>query len=149
MNTQNWLRAALLSLTCLGASVAQAEDLLLGDIKAQGATQLSGTELKKLMDGASITRKTANGSTQNWTHDPDGKMMVGSDRKGNVSLNFKTTSFPGTWSANENGTYCVNIEYPSKTENWCHFVFKAGDQYYFVKSPNNNADPVKPFSVGH
>ena len=52
----------------------------------------------------------------------------------------------GSWRLADNGTYCVKIVWGMVTEDWCSYIFKAGDKYYGVRSLADNA-PATEFEI--
>ncbi|MBK6974395.1 MAG: hypothetical protein IPH26_16100 [Sterolibacteriaceae bacterium] len=116
--------------------LAQAENLHLSDLKSQNAVQLTADELKQLMPGAKVAHHSDAGSLRRWTNEADGKFVASSDVHRDPGWVGKTKSSGGrgTWHIGDNATYCVAIEWPGRSENWCRYIFKAGDKYYGVKS---------------
>ncbi len=110
---------------------AQAGDLLLSDLKAQGGVQLSADELKQLMPNAKVVSYYEE-STRRWKNDPDGKFVASGDSRRHISGKSQTAQ--GTWHVGDNGTYCVTLEWSKRSESWCRYIFKVGDKYYGVKS---------------
>ena len=49
-----------------------------------------------------------------------------------------------TWRVQDNGTLCVTIKWPTLSEDWCRYVFTAGDKYYAVGKHEDNA-PANEF----
>lgn len=112
---------------------AQAGDLLLSDLKAQGGVQLSADELKELMPNAKVVSYYEE-STRRWKNDADGKFVASGDSRRHISSSGKSQTAQGTWHVGDNGTYCVTLEWPRRSESWCRYIFKVGDKYYGVKS---------------
>jgi hypothetical protein len=129
---------------CGLASSGQAEQITLNDIKAQNGVQLSATELRQILPGATVSRTGAAGATIRWTNNPDGKFIASRDSGGGtVSAHGRQghdRTAPGTWSIADNATYCVVIEWPvATTENWCNYIFKIGDKYYGIRGLTDGA----------
>jgi hypothetical protein len=112
---------------------AQAGDLLLSDLKAQGGVQLSADELKELMPNAKVVSYYEE-STRRWKNDPDGKFVASGDSRRHMGSRGMHQTAQGTWHVGDNGTYCVTLEWPRRSESWCRYIFKVGDKYYGVKS---------------
>jgi len=150
MRLYSSVRAAALSAGLLVAAFAvQADPMHLSDIKDANGQQLSVDDLRQLMPGAKVTSIWSNGSTRRWTNDTDGKLNATSDNRGNTGSGGRmnvTARGEGTWSVNDNGAYCVNIEWRALTENWCRFIFKVGDKYWGVPSLANNAAMAVEFN---
>jgi hypothetical protein len=45
----------------------------------------------------------------------------------------------GTWTVDAKGSYCVHIQWPMQTEEWCRYIFKAGDKYYTFLTLDDSA----------
>ena len=114
--------------------IVQAGELTLNDIKSQNPVQLSADDLKQLMPNAKVVSYTPAGSARLWKNEPDGKFIASSDVRRDPNRSGKGSQGQGTWHVGDNGTYCVTIEWPRRSENWCRYIFKAGDKYYGVKS---------------
>jgi hypothetical protein len=112
---------------------AQAADLMLSDLKAQGGVQLSVEELKSLLTDAKVVSYHEE-STRRWKNDADGKFVASGDARRHISSSPKLQTAQGTWHVGDNGTYCVTLEWQRRTESWCRYIFKVGDKYYGVKS---------------
>ncbi|VVE28504.1 hypothetical protein PAQ31011_03539 [Pandoraea aquatica] len=138
--------AALLSVPGL----ACADPMHLSDIKDANGQQLSVDDLRSLMPGAHVTNVIQNGSTRKWVNESGGSLNATSDNKGNIGSGGRSVQVAhatGTWSVNDNGAYCVNMEWRALTENWCRFMFKVGDKYYGVTSLANGAAIATEFSI--
>jgi hypothetical protein len=114
------------------AAVAHADEPRLSDLRAQNAVQLSAADLRQLMPGAKVKSVHDNGSAPNWKNNPDGKFMASSDVRG--KLKTLSQASPGTWRVDDAGTYCVTIEWPKLTEDWCKYIFKVNGKYFGVNS---------------
>ena len=67
---------AILVAGLLGLPLAvQAEDLVLNDLTAKGAVQLSAEELKQLMPNAKVANHLED-STRRWTNEPEDRKSV-------------------------------------------------------------------------
>jgi hypothetical protein len=122
------LRSILASVVLTLPLAAQAGDLLLRDLKAQGGAQLSANELKELMPNAKVVSYSEE-NTRRWKNDPDGKFVASSDAR-----RRQVPTAQGTWHVGDDGAYCVTLEWPKSSESWCRYIFKVGDKYYGVKS---------------
>ena len=124
------LRAIVAVLSGL-CGVAYAQVLTLADVKTKNAVQLSADDLKQLMPSAKVVSRTNTGSTRNWENATNGTLVASSDGKGYTQGNTKPGSGSGTWRVADKGTYCVTIQWSVRTsEEWCRYIFKAGDKYY-------------------
>jgi len=127
------LRSILASVVLTLPLAAQADGLLLRDLKMQGGVQLSADELKELMPNAKVVSYYEE-STRRWKNDPDGKFVASGDSRRHISGSPKLQTAQGTWHVGDNGTYCVTLEWTRRSESWCRYIFKVGDKYYGVKS---------------
>lgn len=137
-------------LLCASTQVIAEEStpLRLSDLKAQGATQLSTDELQALLPGAKVKSVNMKGSTRMWENAADGSLIASSDNRGLLSAK-KISTAHGSWQLGNNGTYCVFLEWPSTTEQWCRFIFKAGDKYYGVKSAADLSSVAFQLELSH
>lgn len=126
------------------ASAQDASGLKLSDLKTQGAAQLSKEELQTLLPGAKVVNLTSTGSTRRWQNDADGKFVASSDARG--SFGRRASTAHGTWFLGDNATYCVQIEWPHLTEQWCRYIFKLGDKYYGIKSLSDSSSQAHEFA---
>lgn len=130
---------SILSLILLAFPLAaQASDVVLNDLKAQNGVMLSSDELSQLLPNARVVSYFS-GSTRIWKNEPDGTFVAYSDVRGGMRKLMTHTSAQGTWHVGKNGTYCVTLDWPKKTEKWCRHIFKANGKYYGVKSLDDGA----------
>jgi len=127
------LRPILVSVLFSLPLAAQAADLTLNDIKTQNGVQLSADELKKLLPNAKVVSYFSE-STRHWRNEPDGKFVASSDVRRDPNRPGKVANAQGTWHVGDNGTYCVTLEWPRRSESWCRYIFKVGEKYYGVKT---------------
>ena len=106
---QSMLASVLLALPM----AAQADSLVLNDLKAQNGVQLTADELKQLMPNAKVVSQYVEGgtSTRRWKNGPDGKFVASSDVGRSVTAKAGGVTGQGTWHVAENGTYCVTIDW--------------------------------------
>jgi hypothetical protein len=135
----------LLAIPMIAAS--QQSGLMLNDLKAQNAIQLTVDELRQLLPGANMSRRTNAGSTHRWTNEPGGQMIVSSDGTGRFQGSGRGGTGKGTWHIGDNGTYCVTIEWNRSSDNWCRYLFRLGDKYYGVNSVANGTAPAMEFEI--
>ncbi|VVE40580.1 hypothetical protein PHO31112_04124 [Pandoraea horticolens] len=141
-----FLASGLLALS----TFVYADPMRLSDLKDANGRQLSVDDLRSLMPGAHITNVINNGSTRKWINKTNGTLNATSDNKGNLGSGGRLVQVAhatGTWSVNDNGSYCVNLEWRALTENWCRFMFKVGDKYYGVTSLANGAAITTEFTI--
>jgi len=139
------LRPILASFLLALPLVAQAGDLVLNDIKAQNGVQLSVDELKQLMPNAKVVSYSEGGSSRHWKNEPDGKFVASSDVRRDPNRPGKVANAQGTWRVGDNGTYCVTLEWPKRSESWCRYIFKVGEKYYGVKSITDGTATAQEF----
>lgn len=125
------LRPIIVSVLLALPLSVQAGDLMLRDLKARNGVLLSVDELKQLLTDAKVVSYHEE-STRRWKNDADGKFVASGDARRHVGARPQTAQ--GTWHVGDNGTYCVTIEWPRRSESWCRYIFKIGDKYYGVKS---------------
>ena len=112
-------------------AVANAQVVTLAEVKTKNAVQLSADELKQLMPGAKVVSRTNAGSTRTWENNANGTFVASSDGKGTSGGGARRSSGNGTWRVEDKGTYCATIEWGAMShEEWCRYIFKAGDKYY-------------------
>ena len=123
------LRAMVVIVSLGISSAVAAQPVTLADVKAKNAVQLSADELKQLMPGAKVVSRTNAGSTRSWENNANGTFVASSDSKGGTGR-ARPSSGNGTWRVDDKGTYCVTIQWNITPEEWCRYIFKAGDKYY-------------------
>jgi len=139
------IRIILTSILLLSPLMAQSGEVVLGDLRAQNATQLSKDELTQVLPGAKVY-SDFRGSTRRWKNEANGKFVASSDGRREATKIGKQITGHGTWHIGDNGTYCVMIEWPKRTENWCKYIFKTADKYYGVKSLTDGAAEANAFT---
>ncbi|MGE4449737.1 MAG: hypothetical protein AB7E15_15695, partial [Azospira sp.] len=123
-------------------------NLTLGDLMNQGAVQQSRDDLLSLLPGAKVSNVSRNGSVRHWEN-IEGREFVASATNPTAGLNYARFTGKGSWRLGDNGTYCVHIEWPVTSEQWCHFIFKLGSKYYTVRSTTDPASPAYEFTFVH
>jgi len=139
------LRFILASVLLALPLAARADGLVLNDLKAQNGVQLSTDELKQLLPNAKVVSYSETGSTRRWKNETDGKFVASSDVRRDVHRSGMPTTAQGTWHVGDNGTYCVTLEWPKRSESWCRYIFKVGGKYYGVKSVDNGTAKAQEF----
>ncbi|MFM1892163.1 MAG: hypothetical protein RLZ44_1240 [Pseudomonadota bacterium] len=123
--------------------VAPAAGLVLNDLKAQNARQLSKEELQELVPNANVVSH-ARGNRRTWKNKEGGK-FIANTQTGRTGMVGMQITGDGTWHIGDNGAYCVTIEWPKATENWCKYIFKTDGKYYGVKSLSDGAANADEF----
>lgn len=139
------LRWGLISALLVFPSAALTADMVLNDLKAQNGIQLSTDELKQLLPDAKVVSKSK-GNLRRWSNKSNGKFMASSDSRGQVG-SVKQITGQGTWHIGDNGTFCIKIEWPKHTENWCKYIFKIGEEYYGVNSISDGAEKAYKYEI--
>lgn len=121
-------RIVVFAILMVWCPFALAQALTLAEVKAKGAVQLSAADLKQLLPGDTVISQTPTGSTRRWQNRADGDLSGSSDGRG--TQRALPYSGSGTWKIDDNGTYCVHIRWNMLNEDWCRYVFRAGDKYY-------------------
>jgi hypothetical protein len=120
-------------------SVAAAQALTLAEVKAKGGVELSASDLKQLMPDAKVVNRLPTGSTRHWTNKAEGTFVASTDGRSLSGGRNIPASGPGSWRLADNGTYCVKIDWGMLKEDWCSYIFKAGDKYYGVRRLDDSA----------
>ena len=107
-------------------------------LATEGPVKMTKKELLAFLPGTHTSYTVKTGSLHRWTNEPDGKFVVSTNNKkyGSV-LGVQNATQSGTWKVNEEGKYCVKIDWKREPEDWCAFVFKGKNGEYFL----NKADP--------
>jgi len=116
-------RLAIAVLGCVVTVLAIAQD---------DATRMTREELLSFLPGTKVTQITEAGSERRWSNGPDGKFFATSNNKqyGNA-LGTQMASNAGTWTVNDEGKYCIDIDWKRVHEKWCAYILKSqGDIYY-------------------
>jgi len=133
-------RTILFAASMMVCTFASSQAVTLADVKAKNAVQLSADDLKQLMPGAKVVNQTIGGGTNRWENSPSGDVAASTDGRGGGG---KPTpgSGSGTWKIDDKGMYCVNIRWSwrGRIEDWCRYVFKAGDKYYAFDALDDTA----------
>ena len=116
------LKIALVAVGFVVSVTALAED---------GAVKMSKEELLSFLPGVKVTQIASSGSERHWTNEPGGKIYMNTNNKlYGSAMGTQTASHEGTWSVNDEGKYCIDVDWKRIRENWCANVLKAQDNYY-------------------
>jgi hypothetical protein len=141
-------RAAVAAWLLAGAATfaARAQDVTTwGELRVTAPVTLSRAELQALLPGASMSRTNDKGSTHRWTNAPDGKMVVSSDNRGRSG---RQSSATGTWSIDEEGRYCMSVQWrQGESEESCRFLLAAGGVYWAASSLKSDAQKVYRLTI--
>lgn len=137
--------ASVLAIAFLGAAspapAQESSQLRLSDISGKGAKLLTVEELRELLPGAKVTSQGGK-AERRWENNADGKFVASGFDPSTTTPNMRNFNGQGTWHIGDNGTYCVQIEWKRKTEQWCRYLYKLGDKYYAANSAVDSAAPV-------
>jgi len=133
---------AMLTAAVLGANalaLAQgSSQLKLRDVLAKGAKRLSAEEVQQLLPGAKVTSVSGRGVTRRWKNSADGKFVASGYDPTTTTPRYQSFQAQGSWHIGDNGRYCVTLEWPGTTEQWCRILFKLDDKYYGVNVKSAN-----------
>ena len=110
----------------------------LRDLTSQNAVKLAAPEVQALASGGSVQTVSGQGTLRTWKNSEDGKLFASASGTGLP----RGASGTGTWHVAGNGTYCVQIEWERRSEQWCRFIYRVGDKHYGVKSDTDLAAPA-------
>lgn len=97
------------------------------------AGKMSKDELLSFLPGTKVTHTAAStGSLRYWTNEPDGKFVASSNNKGGSALGTQGATAGGTWTINDAGKYCVEINWRTLDEKWCATVLKGTGGVYYL-----------------
>ena len=124
------LRLTIIAVSIGICALADAQTLTVGEIKTKGAVQLSSEDLKQLLPGAKVMSKLPDGTTRRWENKPNGTLVASSDAAGMGGGRAYRVQGSGTWKIDDNGRFCVAIQWNTKSEDVCRFILKADGKYY-------------------
>ena len=103
----------------------------------QAVTTMTRDELLTFLPNKHVKHVHKNGSLRRWVNEPNGEFIASSDNKqfGNVT-GTRTGNAAGTWLVDNDGRYCVTINWKRVDEKWCASVLKGADGSYYL----NQAD---------
>ena len=112
-------------------SLASGQVVMLGEVKAKHAVQLSTDDLKQLLPDAKIVQHTVAGSTRRWTNNGNGTFVASSDGFSLTMGQYDGGTGQGTWRIDEErGTFCVTLQWIRLQEEWCRYILRAGEKFY-------------------
>ncbi|MDQ8022272.1 MAG: hypothetical protein REI94_10565 [Moraxellaceae bacterium] len=130
---------SLLPLTAL------ADPATVAELRAAGATALNSGQVRQLLPKAEVVSMAETGMERRWVNLDDGSFVA---RASNPRLpKAPAQSGAGTWSIDDRGAYCVNIDWFTRKEAWCQFVFSLGDRHYISVSQVNPEARVAAIQV--
>jgi hypothetical protein len=104
----------------------------------EGTVKMTKTELQALLPDTQSIYETKAGSIQRWKNEPDGKFIASTNNKKLGSpLGVQNVTAPGTWRVNDEGKYCITIDWRREPADWCSYVYKSADGEYFLGGSEN------------
>ena len=103
-----------------------------------GATKMTRDELLSFLPGAKVTHLSQAGSERHWTNKADGTLFANTNNKlyGN-NIGTQTSSHAGIWAVNDEGKYCIDIDWKRVHEKWCANILKSQDGSYFLNTADD------------
>ena len=101
----------------------------------EGNRTLTREELLEFLPGTKVTHYSPAGSERHWINQADGTLFATSNNKlyGNA-IGTQGGSHGGTWMINNEGKYCIDIDWKRVHEKWCATVLKSQDGGYYLNS---------------
>jgi hypothetical protein len=125
-------KTTIAALAAVGWAIATipvaAEEMTLGDIKAQSIPRMSKDELAALLPGSTYNQVFGPSVRVYWKHEPDGTLN-GARSQGRPSKLIPRT---GKWWVMNDGAYCVDTvgQTADDTVKSCRYLYKVGDNYF-------------------
>ena|SRR5271165_4217245 len=113
----------LFAASMIVCSLAFGQVSTLADVKTKSAVQLSADDLKQLLPGSKVT---ANGGSLHWENSPNGSAEGAHTPAGRS----RPLPASGNWKIDDQGAYCVDLNWSAGSAHWCRYLFKMGDKYY-------------------
>lgn len=133
------MRMCITAVTIAATGIAIAQGSTSSASDNTQAVKMTKDELEVFLPGTSVRYLTRVGSTHRWTNDSSGKFVARTDNKKYDTSGVNSASGYGTWKVNDEGKYCVNIDWKRETEDWCAFILKTADGGYYL----NKVDPTR------
>lgn len=114
--------------------IAVFASLVATSILAQdGSRKMTRDELLSFLPGAKVTHISQAGSERHWTNNSDGTLVANNNNKlyGN-SIGTQAATQAGTWMVNDEGKYCIDIDWKRVHEKWCANILKSQDGAYYL-----------------
>ncbi|MBS1140727.1 MAG: hypothetical protein H6R13_2180 [Proteobacteria bacterium] len=115
-------------------SIAVFACLVATNVLAQdGSRKMTRDELLSFLPGAKVTHISQAGSERRWTNKTDGTLIANSNNKlyGNA-IGTQGATQAGTWMVNDEGKYCIDIDWKRVHEKWCANIIKSQDGAYYL-----------------
>jgi hypothetical protein len=140
------LTTALALSLCSAVALSQ-QPQVLGDLASKQPAKLSRDDLQKLLPGASMSRTTGGGSTQFWTNEASGTFIISTDG-GSTPGRRQRGSGQGTWRIDDQGRYCVVLNWAAAKEDWCRVVIRTSDGYYLALAGKRKTEKILKIDIG-
>ena len=117
-------KLAIALLGCILAANALADDT---------PARLTKDELLSLLPGTKVTHINQGGSERHWTNEADGTVVASSNNK--IIGNALGTHFAqgrGTWRVDEEGKFCIDIDWSRLQEKWCSYILRGQSDVYYL-----------------
>lgn len=100
-----------------------------------GGRKMTREELLSFLPGAKVKHISQAGSERHWINEMDGTLVANSNNKlyGN-STGTQSATQAGTWMINDEGKYCIDIDWKRVHEKWCAFIIKGQDGGYYLNT---------------
>ncbi len=101
------------------------------------ASTMTRDELLAFLPNKHVKHMHKNGSLRRWVNEPSGQLVASSDNKhfGSMTGSQSGTGV-GNWQVDNEGRYCVNINWKRVDEKWCVSILKSPEGSYYM----NQAD---------
>lgn len=133
--------ASVLVIAFLGAAppapAQESSGLKLRDVLAKGAKRLTPEEVNQLLPGAKVMSLGGRDVVRRWENSADGKFVASGFDPNTTTPRMRNFQAQGNWHIGDNGKYCVTLDWPKRTEQWCRVIFKLDDKYYGVKQADD------------
>ena len=95
------------------------------------ARKMTRDELLSFLPETKVTHISQAGSERHWTNKTDGTLFANTNNKlyGN-NMGTQIASHEGTWTVNDGGKYCIDIDWKRVHEKWCAYILKSQDGYF-------------------
>ena len=124
-----------------------ADQMTLGDVKAQNIPKVTKEEITALLPGSTFQQATGGGGNYKgqvyWKHETDGTL------NGMRTVALANSVRAGKWWVGDDGAYCVDIHGQTADEafKWCMTLFKVGDNYFGFGPKANDSTRANSFTL--
>jgi hypothetical protein len=122
--------------------------MTLEQIAARSGKPLSRDDVLKFVSRAKVQWSVFAGGERLWTNEPGGSFYASRIGTGVGSFNPHRKSGRGEWRVQDDGQYCVKIDYGMlMIEGWCWQFFEAGDGEWLMhltpEGPSTNSARIE------